>query len=78
MGHLLERSMEKTQNRLNMLAAELQELSPLAAMRRGYAIARHGKKVLHSVQDVTPEQRLEVVLHDGRVMCDVREIHEEN
>jgi exodeoxyribonuclease VII large subunit len=78
LGHLLERSMEKTQNRLNMLAAELQELSPLAAMRRGYAIARHGKKVLHSVQDVTPEQRLEVVLHDGRVMCDVREIHEEN
>lgn len=77
MRHLLERNLEKTRNRVNMLAAELQELSPLAAMRRGYAIARQGKTVLHSVQDVVPENQLEVVLNDGRMMCDVREIHEE-
>ena len=55
------------QKRLSAAAAKLDALSPLKVLGRGYAIARKGDTVLHSVSDVKSGDRLTVRLADGEL-----------
>jgi exodeoxyribonuclease VII large subunit len=49
-------------------AARLETLSPLNTLARGYAIARGlDGETLSSVNDFEPEQRFDLLLHDGSV-----------
>ena len=53
--------------RLSALARELQAVSPLATMQRGYAVLRAGdeKTVITSVDQVAPGEPLNALLNDG-------------
>jgi exodeoxyribonuclease VII large subunit len=54
--------------RLAVLAARLDALSPLAVLGRGYAIAHGaGGRVLHRAAEVSPGDALRVRLHEGEV-----------
>ena len=55
------------QKRLSAAAAKLDALSPLKVLGRGYAIARKGDVVVHSVKDVSSGDRLTVRLSDGEL-----------
>ena len=55
------------QKRLSAAAAKLDALSPLKVLGRGYAIARKGDTVVHSVKDVSSGDRLTVRLADGEL-----------
>ena len=57
------------QTRLQQLSRTLSALSPLAALQRGYAIARDGDSgaLLTSVQHITPTTRIRLQLKDGEV-----------
>lgn len=55
------------QKRLSAAAAKLDALSPLKVLGRGYAIARKGDVVVHSVKDVSSGDRLTVRLADGEL-----------
>lgn len=57
--------------RLGRLAAGLDALSPLKVLGRGYAIARRGEDVVSSVAQTGPGDRLEVLVSDGALRCEV-------
>lgn len=61
-------------NRLNILSTELKELSPKEAMKRGYSFIRMKKKLLNSVQDLNKGDSLELILSDGKIQSEIREI----
>lgn len=57
--------------RLGRLAAGLDALSPLKVLGRGYAIARRGEDVVSSIAQTGPGDRLEVLVSDGALRCEV-------
>ena len=58
-------------NSLVEAAAKLDSLSPLKVLARGYAIARKDSSVVRSVNDVVKDDKIEIILHDGRLDCTV-------
>ena len=62
--------------RLGRLAAGLDAMSPLKVLGRGYAIARMGEDVVSSVTRTRPGDRLEVLVSDGALHCEVKEKEE--
>jgi exodeoxyribonuclease VII large subunit len=63
-------------NRVSMLAARLDSLSPLNSLARGYSIVKSKKDdtLVKTVKAVVPGDRLEVHLTDGSLDCIVEEI----
>lgn len=57
--------------RLGRLAAGLDALSPLKVLGRGYAIARAGEDVVSSIAQTGPGDKLEVLVSDGALQCEV-------
>jgi exodeoxyribonuclease VII large subunit len=64
----LKHHLALARERLRTLDSQLQTLSPLATLQRGYAIARHlgTGKVVRSVAQVAAGDRLEVRVSDGQ------------
>lgn len=64
------------EQRMVALAAKLDTLSPLATLKRGYAIATGQKdnRVLHETKRVTIGDTIQIRLQDGRLVCDVKDI----
>ncbi len=60
-----------SQQTLAHLAKNLQTLSPLATLSRGYAIVYNDKKVVTSVKDAAPGDTLITHLADGKIMSKV-------
>ncbi len=58
-------------NRLSLLAARLDTLSPLSSLARGYCIIRSEKDdtLIKSVHSVSLGERLEISLTDGKLDC---------
>ena len=69
-------SFEKHKNRLSLTATRLEALSPLRILARGYSVSRRlpSAKVLKSVNEITPGDRMETVLPDGQVVSFVEKI----
>lgn len=63
-------------NRLALLAAGLNNLSPLNSLARGYSIvkSKKGDNLIKSIKSVGIGDRLEVYLTDGRLECKVEDI----
>ncbi|MBX6349886.1 MAG: exodeoxyribonuclease VII large subunit [Clostridia bacterium] len=61
--------------RLSSAAGRLEALSPVAVLRRGYAVARRPDgRVLRRAGDATVGDRVEVILAEGGLDCEVRAI----
>ncbi len=63
-------------NKLSLLAARLDTLSPLNSLARGYSIVKSGKDdtLVKSVHNVSVGDRLEVYLKDGELDCVIERI----
>ena len=80
---LRERARRTTRHRLDRATDEIahhraraRALSPLATLRRGYAVLQDADgHVVASVADVRPGQRVSARVADGRVLADVTETH---
>jgi len=75
-GRLFQAEAERVElmtNSLDVAAGKLNELSPLATLTRGYAIAidTADNKPIRSVLDVSLEEEIDVFLTDGRLRCSV-------
>lgn len=66
----------RQRGRLGRLAAGLDALSPLKVLGRGYAIARAGEDVVSSIAQAQPGDRLDVLVSDGALHCEVKEKEE--
>ncbi len=71
--------LEALQKQLASDMRALDELSPLATLSRGYAVAQHAdsEHLIRSIHDIQPGDRLDVRLPDGRIRCLSEEIHDE-
>lgn len=68
----VERAVEARRRRLVRVAEKLEALSPLAALRRGYAVAQDADgRVLRRVDDFERAGRVRLRVLDGRVDCSV-------
>ncbi|MEW5899626.1 MAG: exodeoxyribonuclease VII large subunit, partial [Bacillota bacterium] len=66
---------EENRNRLKVLAGRLEALSPLATLARGYSICtRPGTPgVIHNAREVGSGEKVQIKLHQGRLLCQVEE-----
>ena len=66
--------LELLRKRLELAEGRLAAVSPLATLSRGYALARseRGRLILRA-EDVAPDDLIEVILSEGRLMCKVIE-----
>ncbi|NND81520.1 MAG: exodeoxyribonuclease VII large subunit [Gammaproteobacteria bacterium] len=70
-----QHQLHNTRARHAALAEQLNAVSPLATLARGYAIARDAKgTILRSTKQVQNRQQIEVQLHQGNLLCDVVDI----
>jgi len=70
------RSMESRWLRLGAVAGQLESLSPLGVLRRGYSLCRRSSgEIVRSAQEMTVGDQVHVLLHEGRLDCRVEDIH---
>jgi len=62
-------STRRGRDRLERTAATIDALSPLGALRRGFAVARKEGRVLRTVADLPPGTRFTLRVSDGEVDC---------
>jgi exodeoxyribonuclease VII large subunit len=76
----MQRQLQQLQQRLGAQARALETVSPLATLSRGYAIVSEAKTdtVIHRSDEVKIGDRLRARLHQGRLLCRVEEIENEN
>ncbi|MGP5308426.1 exodeoxyribonuclease VII large subunit [Vreelandella alkaliphila] len=69
----MQRALEVRQARLSSAARELNAISPLAVLGRGYAIAQDEKgHVIRRAEDTAPGQKLSLRLGEGRLNVEVK------
>ncbi|WP_083001463.1 exodeoxyribonuclease VII large subunit [Halomonas sp. GT] len=69
----MQRALEIRQARLSSAARELNAISPLAVLGRGYAIAQDEKgHVIRRAEDTAPGQKLSLQLGEGRLNVEVK------
>lgn len=69
----MQRALELRQARLSSAARELNAISPLAVLGRGYAIAQDEKgQVIRRAEDTAPGQKLSLRLGEGRLNVEVK------
>jgi exodeoxyribonuclease VII large subunit len=66
--------LERRRSALDHTGARLQALSPLATLKRGYAIVRSGAEALRDAAAVEPGDLLDVQLADGSLGATVHEV----
>ena len=76
--HAAASALAGPRKRLSTLSASLDAMSPLKVLGRGYAVVGDQQgRVIRSVREIAPEDRLTVTLGDGSARCRVEEIKEE-
>lgn len=72
MEEQLERQMQQKllscRNRLRLMAAELEGLSPLSKLQQGYAyVTTENNQVLTSIEQVAPDHKIKIYLQNGTI-----------
>jgi exodeoxyribonuclease VII large subunit len=69
------RLLQDRARRFDRAAGSLEQLSPLAVMRRGYAVVMDGRKrIIRSIAETAPGSQVQVLLRDGSLACSVESI----
>ena len=64
--------------KLSLISAKLNAISPLATLSRGYAIAKNGSgDTVNSVSAIKQGDELSVVLSDGEILAEVKKTKED-
>ncbi len=72
---LINNRLNRENSRLTSLMQELDIVSPLATLKRGYAIARKDdKQIIRSYHDVCVNENIEIILGEGELLCRVEKI----
>ncbi len=72
---LINNTVEKSKNKLSVLSARLNTVSPLATLSRGYAIvSSENNEVVYNIMEVKVNQALTTQLHNGKFVSIVKEI----
>lgn len=69
-----EKNLESRFAIVSKQAAKLDAMSPLKVMARGYAVAESEGKIVKSVEQISADKNLTVILGDGKAECTVNSI----
>jgi exodeoxyribonuclease VII large subunit len=71
----MQTRIQQAKQELATTAGQLESLSPLNVLARGYSLTRTlpDKQVVRSIEQVTPGDAVEIVLSDGAVRAEIRE-----
>ena len=70
MVRLIRNNRKEKEHRFTLAIQNLEALSPLAVLRRGYAIGRDERnRIIKSTEDVEAGEKIRLYLHDGRLNC---------
>jgi exodeoxyribonuclease VII large subunit len=73
LGVAMQRQLESRQARLTSAARELNAISPLAVLGRGYAIAQDEQgQIVRRADDTSPGQKLKLRLGEGQLSVEVK------
>lgn len=72
----IQPSLESRRERLGLAERALEATSPFAVLARGYSITRRvgGRAPLREAESLAPGERIETLLHRGRLVSDVSEV----
>ena len=66
-------SLNKKQQELGLVISQLDTLSPLATLSRGYSVAKDGGgKIIKSIEDVKPGDFISIIVKDGEIDATVK------
>lgn len=73
-----KKKLEQSTKKLSFVFQNIEALNPTRILKRGYAIlfTEDGKRVIRSIQDVTPEDRIQCMLHDGKAFAEITNLIE--
>lgn len=71
-------SLEGKSKSLALLESTLQEQSPKRLMQKGWALVTKDQKVLSSVQELSPGEKVELHLQDGKALAQIADIKKDN
>jgi len=66
-------NMSRKKNQLAMAASGLDKLSPLKVLKRGYAVVRNESGVIRSVKQVSPGDKVQLILADGELRVKIED-----
>jgi exodeoxyribonuclease VII large subunit len=71
----IQRRIWETENQVKQLVSNLDNLSPLAILKRGYSITRKypSDEIIKDAGAVTKGERVKVKFHRGEILCEVEE-----
>ncbi len=72
--NLIHLRVSEKQTKLTNASAKLDTLSPLATLKRGFAIATKKKKIVRDMNDVNPGDEIQLQLSNGIMDCRVEKI----
>lgn len=68
-------SLERKHNVFSRLVAQLDALSPLKILTRGYGFLSKDNKAIKSIVDININDNISITLSDGNAKCTVREVY---
>lgn len=74
----VERGLAQKKQRFGALTAQLDAMSPLKVLQRGYAVVEQNNAVITAAQQVQVGEQVTVRLKDGSLSCQVLEIRSED
>lgn len=69
---------DRAKDKLMVNAGKADALSPLAILSRGYSIARRGDSIVSKTGDAYVGDEISIVLSDGSILAEVKDISKEN
>ena len=69
---------DRAKDKLMVNAGKADALSPLAILSRGYSIARRGDSIVSRIGDASVGDEISIVLSDGSILAEVKDISKEN
>lgn len=72
----IENTISIERERLKNTGIILHNLSPLATLDRGYSIVHKEGEIINSIKQIKLKQKLDVILKDGNVKCNVESIND--
>lgn len=58
----------------SVIVGKLNALSPLAVLSRGYAISEKDGKVIKNIDEINVKDKITLLLHNGKALCEVCEV----
>ncbi len=70
LNRLVMSDLENNQTKVTHQIRLLDLLSPQAVLKRGYAVVRQNKAIIHSVTQLTVDKEFTIQFHDGEILLD--------